>query len=87
MLSRAAGTPLLTPVQLMNANKTVSGVNIGHLWGQMDMLREEFREVLALWEAGTLTPLVDSAYPFARAADAHRRMLDRKNTGKLVLTP
>lgn len=87
VLSRAAGTPLLTPLQLMNANKTVSGVNIGHLWGRMDVLREEFRDVLALWEAGTITPLVDSTYPFARAAEAHRRMLDRKNTGKIVLTP
>jgi synaptic vesicle membrane protein VAT-1 len=87
VLSRAAGTPLLTPLQLMNANRTVSGVNIGHLWDRIDMLREEFAEVLTLWAAGTVTPLVDTTFPFARAGDAHRRMLARQNAGKIVLTP
>ncbi len=87
VLSRAAGTPLLTPLQLMNSNRTVSGVNIGHLWDRIDLLREEFAEVIALWSAGTITPLVDATYPFERAADAHRRILARQNTGKIVLTP
>jgi NADPH:quinone reductase-like Zn-dependent oxidoreductase len=87
VLSKAAGIPLLTPLQLMNSNRTVSGVNLGHLWGRMDILREEFREVIALWEAGTITPVVDSTFPFAEAAAAHRRMLERQNTGKIVLTP
>src|SRR5271157_4911588 len=31
VLAQAAGIPLLTPLQLMNHNRTVSGVNIGHL--------------------------------------------------------
>jgi len=87
VLSRAAGTPLLTPLQLMNSNRTVSGVNLGHLWGRMDLLREEFRELIALWEAGTIAPVVDSTFPFAKAAQAHRRILARQNTGKIVLTP
>jgi synaptic vesicle membrane protein VAT-1 len=87
VLSRAAGTPLLTPLQLMNSNRTVSGVNIGHLWGRADLLGEELQEVIKLWAAGTITPVVDSSYPFAQAAQAHRRILARQNTGKIVLTP
>jgi NADPH:quinone reductase-like Zn-dependent oxidoreductase len=87
VLSRAAGTPLLTPLMLMNSNRTVSGVNIGRLWDRADVLREEFGEVIALWAAGTITPVVDSEYPFAKAAEAHRRILARQNTGKIVLTP
>lgn len=87
MLSAAAGIPLLTPVQLMNSNRTVSGVHIGRLWGQAGMLRQEFGELIALWAAGTITPVIDSSYPFAEAAAAHRRILDRQNTGKVVLTP
>jgi synaptic vesicle membrane protein VAT-1 len=87
VLSRAAGIPLLTPLQLMNSNRTVSGVNIGHLWDRVDLLREELQEVIKLWAAGTITPVVDSSYPFAAAAQAHRRILARQNTGKIVLTP
>ena len=43
--------------------------------------------LLALWEAGRITPRIDATYPFAKAADAHRRILSRQNTGKIVLTP
>jgi NADPH2:quinone reductase len=71
----------------MNGNRTVSGVHIGRLWDQMDMLAQELREVLALWEKGALTPRVDGTYPFAEAARAHRRILSRGNVGKIVLTP
>jgi synaptic vesicle membrane protein VAT-1 len=87
VLSAAAGIPLLTPLQLMNTNRTVSGVNIGRLWGQIGMLRQELEELIALWAAGTITPVVDSTYAFAEAATAHRRILDRQNTGKVLLTP
>jgi NADPH:quinone reductase-like Zn-dependent oxidoreductase len=34
LAAQVAGIPLLTPLQLMNQNRTVSGVNIGHLWGR-----------------------------------------------------
>jgi len=87
MVSRAAGIPLLTPLQLMNSNRTVSGVNLGRLWGQIGMLREEFGQLVALWEAGSIEPRIDASYPFAEAAAAHRRILQRQNTGKIVLIP
>ena len=75
LVSQVAGIPLLTPLQLMNHNRTVSGVNIGHLWGQVAILREELQAVLALWDQGRVKPLVDRTYPFAEAAAAHRRIL------------
>jgi NADPH:quinone reductase-like Zn-dependent oxidoreductase len=53
----------------------------------MDLLAEELTEVLALWAAGTITPRIDGTYPFAKAADAHRRILSHGNTGKIILTP
>jgi NADPH:quinone reductase-like Zn-dependent oxidoreductase len=87
VLSQVAGIPLLTPLQLMNHNWTVSGVNIGHLWGQVAILREELQAVLALWDQGRVKPLVDRTYPFAEAAAAHRRILQHQNTGKIVLEP
>jgi NADPH:quinone reductase-like Zn-dependent oxidoreductase len=87
VVRQVAGIPRLTPLQLMNSNRTVSGVHIGRLWDQMDMLAQELREVLALWEKGAVTPRVDRAYPFAEAAQAHRWILSRRNVGKVVLLP
>jgi len=79
--------PLLTPLQLMNANKTVAGVHIGRLVSRMDLLTEELTDVLALWAAGTITPRIDGTYPFDKAAEAHRRILSHGNTGKIIFIP
>ena len=87
VLKQVASIPLLTPLQLMNSNRTVCGVNVGHLWSQIAVLRQELGEVIALWEADRIAPRIDASYPFAEAADAHRRILYRQNTGKVVLTP
>jgi len=87
LISQVAGIPLLTPLGLMNRNLTVSGVNIGHLWGQIATLREELQAVLVLWDQGRVKPLIDRTYPFAEAAAAHRRILQHQNTGKIVLVP
>jgi synaptic vesicle membrane protein VAT-1 len=87
LASQMAGIPLLTPLGLMNHNRTISGVNIGHLWGQIALLREELQAILALWEQGSVKPLIDGTYPFTEAAAAHRRLLQHQNTGKVVLTP
>jgi synaptic vesicle membrane protein VAT-1 len=87
VLSQVASMPRLTPLTLMNSNRSLCGVHIGRLWGQIAMLSQELGEVLALWEAGRITPRIDSTYPLDEAAEAHRRILSRQNTGKIVLTP
>lgn len=87
MVAQLTGVPLLTPVGLMDRNRTVSGVNLGHLWDRADLLREELAALLDLWRAGAIRPRVDSVYPFAEAAAAHRRIGERRNVGKVVLVP
>jgi NADPH2:quinone reductase len=34
-----------------------------------------------------VSPLIDSVFPFSQVADAHRRLEDRGNVGKVILTP
>ena len=87
LASQVLGVPLLTPIQLMNQNRTVSGVNIGHVWGEIALLREELQAVLAQWDQGAIRPRIDGSYPFTDAASAHRRLLRRQNVGKVLLTP
>jgi NADPH:quinone reductase-like Zn-dependent oxidoreductase len=87
LASQVLGIPLLTPLQLMNHNRTVSGVNIGRLWEQVAELSGERLAVLSLWDQGKIKPRIDRSYPFTEAAAAHRRLLQRQNIGKILLTP
>jgi putative PIG3 family NAD(P)H quinone oxidoreductase len=34
---------------------------------------------------GTIQPIIDSVYPIEQAAEAHQRMVDNKNIGKIIL--
>ncbi|MBL0057598.1 MAG: zinc-binding dehydrogenase [Elusimicrobia bacterium] len=47
--------------------------------------KEGLKEVLAHVQAGRLNPVLDSVYPLKDAAQAHTRMEERKNFGKIVL--
>lgn len=82
-------TPLLAlhPLRLMDANKGIHGVNVGHLWGETAMLKQQLDAIVALWEAGVVRPVVDAVVPFAEAPAAHLRLMERRNVGKVVLVP
>lgn len=43
-------------------------------------------KVLPLMREGRIKPLIDSSFPFEKAADAHRRMETSAHVGKIVLT-
>jgi NADPH:quinone reductase-like Zn-dependent oxidoreductase len=75
------------PMKLMDDNKTVSGVNMGHLFSRLDLLRPQFEALLALYAAGKIRPRVDRAFSFAEAPAAHHYIHDRKAIGKVVLVP
>jgi NADPH:quinone reductase-like Zn-dependent oxidoreductase len=79
--------PRFTPLSLMNANRSISGVNIGHLWNEVALLRTELSAVLALWQEGKVRPRIDSVHPFTAAAAAHARITERRNVGKVILVP
>lgn len=79
--------PSFKPIPLMNHNRGVFGVNVGHLWDRGDELRAMLSEVIALFADGTFEPIVDCSFSFDEAAAAHRYIQDRKNFGKVVLKP
>jgi NADPH:quinone reductase-like Zn-dependent oxidoreductase len=74
------------PISLMNHNRGVFGLNVGHLWGERDRLGVVMDGILADVTARRLVPIVARTFPLERAADAHRFLHDRKNIGKVVLT-
>jgi NADPH:quinone reductase-like Zn-dependent oxidoreductase len=76
-----------SPLTLMNDNKTVTGVNVGHLFGHPEILGPQLQALLALYEAGLIRPHVDRSFRFEEAAAAHHYIHDRKAVGKVLLVP
>ena len=78
--------PWFKPVQLLQANKGVLGINLGGLWGETTLLRGYLDQVLAGVAAGHYRPIVDLEVPFEQPAKAHQRLASRENFGKVVIT-
>ena len=85
ILPVALGMPFFHPIPLVNQNKSVFGVNLGHLWHEGEMLASWMQVLLQGVADGWVRPHVDEAFPFTRAGDAHTYIEERKNIGKVVL--
>ncbi len=79
--------PKFKPMQLMDKNRGVYGVNLGHLWHVTPKLRGMLIEIVELIEAGHLDPVIDKTFSFADAPASHQYIQDRKNFGKVLLVP
>ncbi len=49
------------------------------------LARRAHTELMAHFERGAMSPVIDSRYPLEQVADAHRRMAANENVGKIVL--
>ena len=78
--------PRFGPLALMSDNRSVAGVNLGHLWNERELVEPQVKALLEYARAGKLTPRVDRAFPLAEAAAAHQYIHERRNVGKVVLT-
>jgi NADPH:quinone reductase-like Zn-dependent oxidoreductase len=82
-------TPLFSfpPPRLINDNKALLGVNLGHMWDETELLQTWLLQLLAWYREGKIHPTVGARFPLAEAAAAHHYIQDRKNIGKVVLVP
>jgi len=87
LIGTALGMPFFHPLSLMNRNRAVFGVNLGHLWHEQEKIRIWMDMVLRGVADGWARPHVDKAFPFDRAGEAHAYIEARSNIGKVVLTP
>jgi NADPH2:quinone reductase len=76
------------PALLVGRNVGVQGFYLGRLMQrQPEIVREAATDLLRLWSAGQVHPIVGSTFPLAQAAEAHRLVESRASTGKVVLVP
>jgi NADPH:quinone reductase-like Zn-dependent oxidoreductase len=87
VLAQLTHTPWWTPNRLMNENRGVAGVNMGHLWDERELMVDALTRILELYEQGDIKPHVDRSFPLERAAEAHAYIEAGQNVGKVLLTP
>ncbi len=87
-LSTVMAVPWLkvNPISLMNENKGMFGVNMGHLWDEQTRVLGWLTSLLGLVEEGVVRPHVHATFPFDRADEAHASIHARENFGKVLLT-
>jgi NADPH:quinone reductase len=77
-----------TVAWLVGRNVGVQGVYLARLIRhEPELVRECVAELLELWAAGRIEPLVGSTFPLAQAEDAHALIESRRHVGKVVLEP
>ncbi len=87
LIKAAIQMPWFHPLGLLNKNRGVFGLNLGHMWHEPEKVATWMKAILAGVSEGWVRPHVDKAFPFAQAGDAHSYMEARKNIGKVVLVP
>ncbi len=90
-LVSAARTALLMPrfnlLKQMSESKSVIGLNLLTLWDEAGSAARWSAPLTEMLADGTISPVVAAAFSFDRAPDAHRFITERRNVGKVVLTP
>jgi len=85
MVEQLARMPWFTPLKLMQDNRSIAGVSLADMWGEP--LMDDLRKVIGLCAEGKIVPAIDARFPFSKVAEAHQRLEQRKNVGKVLLIP
>lgn len=81
--------PKIRPVDLLRRNCGIHGLNLLPLYGQSALSRRFRTELLPLFAAGEIAPVLHGTYPLTAegARQAHEVLHARENLGKTVLLP
>jgi NADPH:quinone reductase-like Zn-dependent oxidoreductase len=86
-LGTLARMPRFNMVKQISESKAVIGLNMLSLWKDHGTLAPWIVPLQALIENGTVKPVVAGAFGFEQAGEAQRMITERRNVGKVVLTP
>jgi len=77
----------VAPGMLMARSTAVIGFWLVHIVQRPALLAAAVTDLLGMLERGELRAVIGESYSLETAADAHRALLDRSSTGKLILVP
>jgi synaptic vesicle membrane protein VAT-1 len=87
MLKAVMQTPWFHAFPLLQKNRGVFGLNLGHMWHEPEKVAVWMRDILRGVDEGWVQPYVDQSFSFADAGKAHQYLEARRNIGKVVLVP
>ncbi|XP_027897318.1 synaptic vesicle membrane protein VAT-1 homolog [Xiphophorus couchianus] len=73
-------------LSLIQGNKSVCGFHLGYLDGEMELITQAMNTILDLYKQGKVKPRIDSTWHLEQVGDAMRKMQERNNIGKVILT-
>ena len=79
--------PRFNMIKQMSESKAVIGLNMLSLWKDRGTLRPWIEPLRELLDDGTIEPVVAAAFSFQEAGAAQSMIVERRNVGKVVLTP
>ncbi len=90
-LASALGTVVRMPrfnlVKQMSESKAVIGLNMLSLWKDRGTLEPWIAPMRQMLDDGTIKPVVAGTFSFEEAGAAQNMITERRNVGKVVLTP
>lgn len=79
--------PRFNMIKQMSESKAVIGLNMLSLWKDRETLAPWIEPLKELLQDGTIQPVVAGAFGFEQAGEGQRMLTERRNVGKVVLTP
>ncbi len=79
--------PRFSLIKQMSESKAVIGLNMLTLWKDRGTLGPWIEPLSAMLTDGTIKPVIAGAFDFERAGEAQTMIVERRNVGKVVLTP
>jgi NADPH:quinone reductase-like Zn-dependent oxidoreductase len=79
--------PRFNMIKQMAESKAVIGLNMLTLWKDRGSLRPWIEPLQEMLADGTVKPVVAGAFALEDAAAAQTMLVERRNVGKVVLTP
>jgi NADPH:quinone reductase-like Zn-dependent oxidoreductase len=74
-------------IKQMSESKAVIGLNMLTLWKDKGTLRPWIEPLQTMLDDGTIEPVVAGVFPFEETGAAQTMIVERRNLGKVVLTP
>ncbi len=74
--------------EILESNRTLTGYYLGDYFpAHLDRIITATMKLVGLMQEGKVKPIVGKVFPLAKATDAFNHMQQRRNIGKVILTP
>jgi NADPH:quinone reductase-like Zn-dependent oxidoreductase len=86
-LRTVARMPRFSMIKQMSQSKAVIGLNMLSLWKDRQTLQPWIEPLRELLDDGTIEPVIAGDFSFEDAGAAQTMITERRNVGKVILTP